>query len=134
MSRFQGYTGLVNYMGARFTGSEAALAPVLQELKKRGLVYVDDGSSPRSVAVDLAGGLGVPALRADLVLDAVPSKEAIDAKLAELEKLALRGGTVIGIASALPISIERIAAWSKTLKSRGIELVPVSAAMPRAGS
>ena len=32
MSRFQGYVGIVSYMGARFTASEPSLAPVLREL------------------------------------------------------------------------------------------------------
>ena len=55
MSRFQGYVGIVSYMGARFTASEPSLAPVLRETAKRGLIYVDDGASPRSVAGQLAG-------------------------------------------------------------------------------
>ena len=46
MSRFQGYVGLVNYMGARFTASEQGLAPVLRDVAKRGLIYVDDGVFP----------------------------------------------------------------------------------------
>src|SRR5674536_328417 len=55
MSRFQGYVGIVSYMGARFTASEQSLAPVLRETAKRGLIYVDDGASPRSVASQFAG-------------------------------------------------------------------------------
>ncbi len=78
--------------------------------------------------------IGLPALRATMMLDAAPSKEAIDGKLAELEKAALKNGVALGVATALPVSIERLAAWSRTLKSRGIELVPVSAVMPRGGS
>ena len=50
MSRFQGYVGIANYMGARFTANENAIGPLLREVAKRGLVYFDDGSSPRSVA------------------------------------------------------------------------------------
>ena len=34
MSRFQGYVGIANYMGARFTSTEQALAPVIA--KPRG--------------------------------------------------------------------------------------------------
>ena len=54
-SRMQGYVGVTNFMGARFTASDSALAPVLRELSKRGLIYVDDGSSPRSQAGQIAG-------------------------------------------------------------------------------
>ena len=55
MSRFQGYVGIASAMGARFTASEQAFAPVLRETAKRGLIFVDDGSNPRSVAGRIAG-------------------------------------------------------------------------------
>ena len=38
MGRFTGYTGLVNHMGAKLTADAAALAPILREVEKRGLV------------------------------------------------------------------------------------------------
>ena len=67
MSRFQGYVGIANYMGARFTASEQALAPVLREAAKRGLIYLDDGSSPRSLAGQIAGANNVAFAKADVV-------------------------------------------------------------------
>ena len=33
-SRMQGYVGVTNFMGARFTASDSALAPVLRELSQ----------------------------------------------------------------------------------------------------
>ena len=42
MGRFQGYAGLVTYMGGKFTATEAAITPVLREAAKRGLLFVDD--------------------------------------------------------------------------------------------
>ncbi len=70
MSRFQGYVGIANFMGARFTASEQALAPVLREAAKRGLIYLDDGSSPRSLASQIAGANNLPFAKADVVIDA----------------------------------------------------------------
>ena len=66
MSRFQGYVGIANYMGARFTASEQALAPVLRETAKRGLIYFDDGSSPRSLAGQIAGANNLAFAKADV--------------------------------------------------------------------
>ena len=85
MSRFQGYVGLTSYMGARFTATEQALAPVLRETAKRGLIYVDDGASQRSVAGQIAGSHNLPFAKTDLVLDAVPTPTGIDRALARLE-------------------------------------------------
>ena len=58
----------------------------------------------------------------------------IDRALAKLEDLARERGAAVGIASALPISIERIGAWIKTLESHGIMLVPLTTAMLKSKS
>jgi polysaccharide deacetylase 2 family uncharacterized protein YibQ len=52
--------------------------------------------------------------------------------LTRLEALARRQGGAIGVAAALPASVERIARWSAGLEARGVALVPVSAMMARA--
>jgi len=127
MSRFQGYVGIANYMGARFTSTEAALAPVLKETSRRGLIYVDDGSSPRSLAGQIAGANNLPFARAEIQIDAVTTTAHIDRALARLEALAREHGSAVGMASALPASIERIAQWAKAAEGRGIVLVPITA-------
>ena len=67
-----------NLMGARFTASEQALAPVLRETAKRGLIYFDDGASPRSLASQIAGANNLAFAKADVVIDAVPTAADID--------------------------------------------------------
>ena len=133
MSRFSGYVGLMNHMGAKFTSSEQALTPVLKELAARGLIVLDDGSSARSLVPAVAGSLKLPAARADAVVDASPKASAIDDQLARLESIARERGVAIGVASALPVSIERIAQWAKTLQARGLVLAPLSAVVAKPG-
>jgi uncharacterized protein len=134
LSRFQGYAGIANFMGGRFVVTDAVMQPVLREAAKRGLGYLDDGSAPRSVAPSLAASQAMPFARADLSIDAVPTALEIDRALAKLESLAREHGTAVGIASALPISIERIGVWSKALESHGIMLVPLTTAMLKSKS
>ena len=134
MSRFQGYVGILNQMGARFTASEASFSPIIREVSKRGLIYVDDGSSPRSLASQVAGGNSLAFAKANLVLDTVPSAMEIDRALVRLEGMARENGIAIAVASALPVTIERIAAWAKTAENRGFTLAPISAAAARAKS
>jgi uncharacterized protein len=128
MSRFTGYVGVANYMGARFTANEQAVSTLLRETTKRGLIYFDDGSSPRSLASQVAGANNVPLAKADIVLDAAPTATAIDSALARLEAIARERGLAVGTATALPVSIDRIAQWAKAAGSRGLILVPISAA------
>lgn len=127
MSRIGAYTGLVNYMGARFTASAVDFAPIVEEIGLRGLSYVDDGTSNRSLAPQMARQNGVDFARADLVVDREPSRAAILDQLEELEAVATLRGTAIGFASALPVSIRTIAEWAHDLEDRGMLLVPVSA-------
>ncbi len=126
--RFPGYVGIVNFMGARLTAEEAAMTPILREIGGRGLFFLDDGSSPRSVATATADKLRVPARKADVVVDATLTPAAIDAALARLERQATEKGLAIGSASALPLTVDRLARWSQALEAKGILLVPVSSA------
>jgi polysaccharide deacetylase 2 family uncharacterized protein YibQ len=126
MSRMQGYVGITSFMGARFTASEQMLAPILRETAKRGLIYVDDGASARSLAGQVAGSNGLPFAKTDLVLDATPSSAEIDRALARLEMLARDNGNAVGAATAQPGTIARIADWAKKVEERGFVLVPIS--------
>ena len=127
MSRFQGYVGLTGAMGARFTASEPSFTPVLHEAAKRGLIFVDDGSNPRSLAGRIAGANNVPFAKADIAIDSVATPVEIDRALSRLEVAARERSNVVGISSALPMSIEHIAKWAKGLGERGIVLVPITA-------
>lgn len=134
LSRLQGYAGIANFMGARFVATDAVMAPVIREAAKRGLGYLDDGSTARSAAPALAAGQAMPFAKADFTIDSVPTSAEIDRTLLKLETLAKERGLAVGVASALPISIDRIAAWIKTLDSRGIMLVPLTTAMLKSKS
>ncbi len=134
LGRLQGYTAIANFMGARFVATDAAMQPIIREAAKRGLGYFDDGSAPRSVAAALAAGQAMPFAKGDVAIDAVPTPAEIDHALADLENLARERGVAIGTASALPVSIERIGAWIKTLEARGIMLVPLTSAMLKSKS
>jgi polysaccharide deacetylase 2 family uncharacterized protein YibQ len=134
LSRFQGYAGVANFMGGRFLATDAVMQPFIREAAKRGLGYFDDGSAPRSVAATLAEDQSMPFAKADLAIDAIPTSIEIDRALAKLESLARDHGTAVGMASALPISIERVNLWAKALASHGIVLVPLTTVMLKSKS
>ncbi len=133
MSRFVGYVGVINYLGARFTSVEAALTPVLRELAARGVAFVDDGSSPQSLAPAIGSHVDAEIARADIVLDADPRPDAIEKALGDLETIARQKGSALGVASAIPQSLERIARFARGLEQRGIALVPASSMFSRKG-
>lgn len=126
MSRMQGYVGVVSYMGARFLTAEAALAPAMNETAKRGLIFVDGAASQRSIAGQFAAARNIAFAKADIVIDAVPTPVEIERALARLEIVAREGGTAVGIATAQPGTITRIADWMAKVENRGFVLVPIS--------
>ena len=129
MSRLTNYVGVINYMGARFTSTAKALAPFMEEIGRRGLMFVDDGSSPRSLTESVADATRTPFAKGQVIIDAAASAADIDTRLLELETIARTTGSSVGVASALPITVKRIAEWAKTLESRGVVLVPVTTVM-----
>jgi polysaccharide deacetylase 2 family uncharacterized protein YibQ len=127
LSRTTNYTTVMNYMGARFSADQAAMAPIMAELGKRGLGYLDDGSSARSAAPDLALKDGVPLAVGDATIDGVQDRGAILKKLDELEATARAKGFAVGTGSAFDVTVDTVASWVGEAKKRGIEIVPISA-------
>jgi hypothetical protein len=129
MSRFTGYTGVTNLMGAKFATERAAVLPVLQEMKARGLIFLDDGTAAGSGAGDVARELELDFSVAQVVIDPTRTPDTVDEALAKLEAMALENGLAIGVANSLPVTIRRISEWSRSLSNKGLVLVPVSAAV-----
>ncbi|MBB4003499.1 divergent polysaccharide deacetylase family protein [Aurantimonas endophytica] len=121
------YVGVMSYMGGRFTGDATAIEPLVAELGRRGLMFLDDASSMRSLAKDTAALQGVPFAAADLTIDRTQDAADIRRQLDTLEQIARAQGSAVGVASAFDVSINTIAGWIGEVQSRGIEIVPVSA-------
>lgn len=128
LGRTTNYTGIMNHMGAAFTGDKAAVEAMVGNLHSRGLMFLDDGTSARSLAQEAALKAGVPYARADFIIDTDRTNGAILAKLNELEQTARAQGVAIGIGAAFNETIGAVATWMNEAKKRGIEFVPVSAA------
>lgn len=126
MSRFPGYVGLMNFMGGRLMTQDGAYAGLLEEINRRGLLFLDDGSSRDSRTAPLAEKIGVPVRIADRLHETGGGK-SLESQLAEVEEIARKKGSAVISVPALPANIERIAAWQRDLAGRGLVLAPLSA-------
>ena len=131
LSRGVGYVGVVGEYGSKFSTSAKYLLPTFEVLKKRGLMFVDAKASADSVAGRVARDMGVPRAISDRVIDAEGGRAAIDAKLAEIERLARSSGQAVAFASPFPMTIDRLLAWLPTAAQKGIAIAPVSAVANR---
>lgn len=126
LGRFDGYVGIMNYMGARFSSDELVGTDLMRELAGDGLLYLENGASGRSRLNSIARSLNVPNLRADLIVDVRGRTEDIQTRLVQLESLAQERGYALGIATAFPVSVRTISEWTQSLRQRGFALVPVT--------
>jgi polysaccharide deacetylase 2 family uncharacterized protein YibQ len=133
MSRFTGYAGVMSFLGGRFSADEKALSPILADIGKRGLFFIDDGASPQSIIAKTAAQFSLPAARVDVVLDARGTPQSMDAALAQLETQARDSGSAIGFANAQTQSITRLARFAREVEKRGFVIAPVSATLTPAG-
>ena len=131
MGRIEGYDGVTNLLGAPVTTDRPVMGALLNAVAARGLFYLDDGTSKRSLGLALALAQGMPTARADIVLDATADPAVVHANLEALVAIAKRKGSAIGMASGLPDHLAAIAAFAAGLDGRGIRLVPVAAIVGR---
>ncbi len=127
MGRGTTYVGLIAIMGDRFESERGNLQPVFDELKKRGLMFVDNQAAAASVAAEVAHGIGLPWAMTDRRLDGEATGDAIDRALGELETAATQDGAALGLGGLYPVTLDRVIAWAPTLERKGIALAPASA-------
>jgi polysaccharide deacetylase 2 family uncharacterized protein YibQ len=128
LSRFGGYVGVTSAMGPirgeRLAGVPDQFGSVLEEVSKRGLLFVDARA-------------GYPVLpyawnrSVDVVIDEDSADAVIlDQRLDALSRAALDKGSALGIVWVpRPVTLSRVAAWTNTLVAKGLALAPVSALM-----
>ncbi|MBB4267253.1 divergent polysaccharide deacetylase family protein [Roseospira visakhapatnamensis] len=127
---FAGYVGLNNHMGSRFTANPAGMGVVMDEVRRRQLLFLDSRTTGGSVAPGLAARAGVPFIERSIFLDHDPGRATVDRQLAQLERVAARHGHAIAIGHPRDATIAGLSAWLGPAQARGLALVPASA-IPR---
>jgi polysaccharide deacetylase 2 family uncharacterized protein YibQ len=125
LSRATGYVGVINILGTRFAAIRRNMEPVMKALNSRGLLVVDTITA--TIMPKIARNIGLPWAISEAIIDATATREAIDRRLKELERVAVRGNRVVGVGGTTAVTIGSVAWWITTLADKGIALAPVSA-------
>lgn len=131
LSRFQGFVGINNHMGSKFTAWGPGLKVVLETLKSRGLLFLDSKTSKHTAGPRLANALRVPHAIRDVFLDNDITTESIERQLGKLEEVARKNGIAIGIGHPYDETVSALRRWIPAAKNRGFVLVPISAIVRR---
>lgn len=134
LSRFQGYVGVIENMGGRFSTSPLHIEPVLVVLKRRGLTYISRRRNLDSLSHEIASEIELLSVGIDIEVDSDPSKQQINQRLAAAENRAIRTGTAIAGGRAYPTTFEAVRSWIEALESRDAVLAPLTAVIARQGT
>lgn len=127
LKQFSGHVGINNHMGSRFTADLEGIRVVMEELKKRDLMFLDSITSGRSVARKAAREAGVPFIGRNIFIDHLDDFMEIKKRLAEVERLARKSGYAVAIGHPREKTLRVIGPWLDTVESKGFRLVPLSA-------
>jgi len=127
LERVDGYVGINNHMGSRFTADRPGMTALMKELGKRGLMFLDSRTAANTVGHGVAREAGVPSLIRDIFLDNEATVASVTAQLAEAEKLARRRGFAVAIGHPHAWTLEAIEKWLPGAQARGVVLVPLTA-------
>jgi polysaccharide deacetylase 2 family uncharacterized protein YibQ len=129
LDSFDGYVGVNNHMGSRFTAYRPGMETVLRQFKARGLLFLDSRTTPSSVGDQVAHELGVPSVARNVFLDDDMSVAAVRHKLAETEAVARRQGFAVAIGHPHEATIQALAEWLPGVADKGFALAPLSAVL-----
>lgn len=126
LSRFDGYVGVSNHMGSRFMARGDLVKPLLDEVERRGLLFLDSWTRADTSGTGLARRMNLPNARRDVFLDNEQSEEAVSMRLGQLEALARKKGYAVGLGHPHPVTLDVLARWIPQARSRGVTMVPIS--------
>ena len=131
LDQFDGYIGLNNHMGSKFTTWDKGMRLVLEELRMRQLMFMDSVTTPETVGYRLAREMGVAVAVRDVFLDHRQDEKFIRQQLGRMESIARERGQAIAIGHPHDTTMAVLEDWAEHVEERGYRLVPVSAILLR---
>lgn len=121
-----GCRGVSNHMGSKATQDSGVMKVVFQELKKRGLYFLDSYVNPKSVCPALAKQMQIKFAKRDVFLDNQNDPLYIKGQVKELMQKAKVSGSAIGIGHARKNTLEVLAQVMPELERQGFKFVYLS--------
>ena len=131
LDRFDGYVGINNHMGSRFTAHLAEMHVVMEELHRRGLAFLDSLTSEQSQAGLAATTAEVDFATRNIFIDHKDSLDMIRLQLEKTKSLARKKGHAIAIAHPRDNTLKVISSWLNHVDQTNFLFVPVSALLKR---
>ncbi len=119
--------GVSSHRGSLLTRHPGHMGWLMQEIRTHGdLVFVDSYTTHKSVALQLAREIGVPAVKRDVFLDPDRSPETVAREFRRLKELAKQRGAAVGIGHPYPATLALLEREIPKLRDDGIELIRIN--------
>jgi hypothetical protein len=119
-------SGVNNHMGSEVTQDREIMVLVENELRNKGLFFIDSLTTGKSVGFKIAQEIGLPWNKRDVFLDNEQNETYIMGQLEQLKNLAKKRSSAIGICHPHPETIAVLQREVPRLKAEGIILERVS--------
>ncbi len=120
-----GASGVNNHMGSRLSEQERPMRWVMEELRVRGLYFLDSLTSPVSVAGSEAARSGLAWARRDVFLDNVREESAVRAQLRKAAEKAKAAGRAVAIGHGNEVTLRVLEDAEPMLREVGVRVVPL---------
>ncbi len=131
MAMVPGYVGFMSRFGSRFGVAEGQLKPIFEEIKARGLMFIDSGESGSGAMSRIAGEVALPMAVVNIHLDRTPTEDEIASRLLRLGALARSQSIAVAMGEPYPHTIRELKSWLAAQPPDKLRLVPVSAVADR---
>lgn len=120
--------GVNNHMGSLFMENEDKLAIVFEDLKKRGLLFIDSRTTPASKARDLAIQLNIPFAERRAFIDNDNHCPAIFEKIMQAvnEVKTGNGEKIVMIGHPYPDTVQALRKAIPLIEKEGVEIMTLS--------
>ena len=126
LSAFDGFVGINNHMGSKFTSDYVGMDFLMRELKSRNLFFLDSVTSAKSKAEERAAHYGVTYLKRNVFLDHEMTDKFVANALDKCARRAEREGLCIAIGHPKDVTINGLNKWVDKAKADGFEFVRLS--------
>jgi len=120
--------GVNSHRGSLLTRHPGAMQWLMEEIEARDpLFFVDSFTTHESVALQIAGEVGVDARKRDVFLDPDRDPATVAREFERMKRVAKRYGSVIAIGHPYAATLELLERELPNLEAEGFILVPISA-------
>ncbi len=132
-----GIIGVSNHQGSRATENRETMTIILEELKKRGLFFLDSRTTPVSVCGNISAKIGLKYAERGVFLDLVQKKDDkqyrdyIKKQIRELMNIAKARGSAIAIGHDKKLTLEVIKESIPDIEKENIKIVPLKTLVRR---